>query len=197
VIVSQTIDVKKVVQALGYRVHSENTANGTTHWWWTQTQDGQAGIVTADDYFSSENDAWSGAENDARAEYGPEIFDPYYVTCLVVEVLSDQPGIDDLSLSEIADEVELGESSGRIVSTVPFVLNASEAAFVLQQQGSSPSFMGLDVIASTPWSPPEVPAALIHEARKLASQILDARACGNFEAVDWALAARIATARAE
>lgn len=71
---------------------------------------------------------------------------PYYKTIVTVEVLSECE-IGDSSLEDIASEIHSGEWSGSYNVTSVEVLSPEKMAQALIDQGSDPSFFGLDSLS--------------------------------------------------
>ncbi len=68
----------------------------------------------------------------------------FYRTVITVEVLSDLPLPDGLSLEAISNAIEQGDCSGRVITLLDNEpVDGFIMANLLQAQGSDPEFFGL------------------------------------------------------
>lgn len=65
----------------------------------------------------------------------------YYRTVFVVEVLSTCENMNDLSLSEISNEITFGEASGSVEVSYHKEISEKEMRKKLLEQGSDPEFL--------------------------------------------------------
>lgn len=65
----------------------------------------------------------------------------YFRTVITVEVLSNEPVGDDISLSEVIEEITYGNWSGQVIFTPSKEIKAPKARRLLQKQGSDPNFL--------------------------------------------------------
>lgn len=68
----------------------------------------------------------------------------FYRNVFSVEVLSEEPLPDSMSLDAIHYEITNGDYSGRLLETVVEEVNSKRMAELLLAQGSDPEFFGLD-----------------------------------------------------
>jgi len=73
----------------------------------------------------------------------PEQQHQYFKTTFVVEVLSQDPGVQHMDLRQLLDEAEIGSYSAVMTECRVEGLTGAEAAQALIKQGAAPSFFGL------------------------------------------------------
>lgn len=158
---------------LGYVVHID-PARDPEGWYWTQTRDGQAAVVSSSTYFETKELAWANAEADALANYSDAWFKPYYLTRFQVDVVSETKEVTTWDLETIALEIATGECSGTFKTTGHWRLSASEAASKLESQGSSSDFfIGLDEVEErSSFIPPSPERAFAQGVRALLRKIV-------------------------
>lgn len=126
---------------LGYDVRCDLTRQvHDGQWYWTMARDGVADVIAPEAYFMSEGAAWESADADARNTYPEGWFEPFYLTRIQVEVMSEGDNVPEMDLATIALEMSAGDLSGTTSVTGHWRLSASEAAAELEAQGSDPSF---------------------------------------------------------
>ena len=68
----------------------------------------------------------------------------FYKTVIQVEVLSEDPGVENLELEEVAHQIVHGDCSGSIKVVSSDEIDGAAAAKALSAQGSDPEFFSLD-----------------------------------------------------
>ncbi len=126
---------------LGYDVRRDSTRQTPDGlWYWTMTRDGVADVVASSSYFMTEEAAWENAEGDARNSYPAGWFEPFYLTRIQIEVMSETGNVPEMDLATIAREMSAGDFSGTTTVTGHWRLSAPEAAAELEAQGSAADF---------------------------------------------------------
>lgn len=67
-----------------------------------------------------------------------------YKTVFTVEVLSEEPLPDGMTLTSIDEEITEGHSSGAFKETKSVTISGKEAVEAVKAQGSDPSFFQMD-----------------------------------------------------
>lgn len=126
---------------LGYDVRRDSERQASDgQWYWTMTRDGVADVIVSGCYFLSELAAWENADADARSTYPEGWFEPFYLTRIQLEVMSETGNVPEMDLATIAQEMIAGDLSGMTTVTGHWRLSAPEAAAELEAQGSSAYF---------------------------------------------------------
>lgn len=87
---------------------------------------------------------WAVRPEPKKIEEPKENVHRFYKTVFVVEVLSQGLPVDNMALSEVLQEAEIGEFSAIVSDVTVTGLTAKEAAEELIKQSSDPEFFGLD-----------------------------------------------------
>lgn len=142
---NKTLEVLEVQRfplvKLGYDVRRDLTRQAPDgQWFWTMTRDGVADVIVSGCYFLSELAAWENADADARSTYPEGWFEPFYLTRIQLEVMSEADNVPEMDLATIALEMSAGDLSGTTAVTGHWRLSAPEAAAELEAQGSDADF---------------------------------------------------------
>jgi len=68
----------------------------------------------------------------------------FYKTTFVVEILSETPGVGEMSLTDVLTEAENGSFSGDVKSSEEVEVDGPTMAKLLSDQRSDPEFFNLD-----------------------------------------------------
>lgn len=67
----------------------------------------------------------------------------FYKTVIIVEILSEKPNYEPVSLHSLSDDISTGDCSGSWTVKKQTVLNGKQMAKALEKQGSDPEFFNL------------------------------------------------------
>lgn len=142
---NKTLEVLEVERfplvKLGYDVRRDSTRpTPDGQWYWSMTRDGVADVIVSGRCFMTERAAWEAAEADARNTYPEGWFEPFYLTRIQLEVVSESRNVPEMDLATIAQEMIAGDLSGLTTVTGHWRLSAPEAAAELEAQGSDADF---------------------------------------------------------
>ena len=142
---NKTLEVLEVERfplvKLGYDVRRDSTRQTPDgQWYWSMTRDGVADVIVSGRCFMTERAAWENAEADARNTYPEGWFEPFYLTRIQLEVVSESRNVPEMDLATIAQEMIAGDLSGLTTVTGHWRLSAPEAAAELEAQGSDADF---------------------------------------------------------
>jgi len=166
---------------LGYDVRCDRACKSPDgQWYWTMTRDGLADVVASKSYFKSEEAAWSNADAEAREWYPEGWFEPYYLTQIVVEVVSETDDVPGMDLATLAREMIVGDLSGKTCVTGHWRLSAAEAATELEAQGSNASFFSMleDVAERSSFMRPSPEKAFAQSVRTFLRKHAEAAVAG-------------------